>query len=135
MSQGKKNQISIKKFFGWSTTSQVSSPKDDRNFDLNENLDILGHNEGCDEEFQGGEPSTQKKRKLKVRREFREQWKTKYKWLRDAKHEGKAVMKCIYCETHKETDPWGIGIGCSTFQHDSLVVHASSSIHKLSQAK
>lgn len=41
--------------------------------------------------FKGGEPSTQKKRKLKVRREFREQWKTKYKWLRDAKHEGKQL--------------------------------------------
>lgn len=115
MSQRKKNQTSIKMFFGWSTTSQVSSPnKDDRNFDLNEDLDILGHNEGCDEEFQGGEPNTQKKRKLKVRREFREQWKTKYKWLRDAKHEGKTVLKCIYCETHKATGPCGIDIGCST---------------------
>ena len=44
-------------------------------------------------------------------------------------------MKCIYCETHKETGPWGIGIGCSNLQHESLVVHASSSAHKLSQAK
>ena len=75
------------------------------------------------------------KRKKKVKREFREQWKTKYKWLREAKHEGKTVMKCIYCEEHKAPGPWGIGIGCFALQHDSLVVHASSSIHKLSQAK
>ena len=79
--------------------------------------------------------STQKKRKVKVRREFREEWKTKYKWLREAKHEGKTIMKCIYCETHKATGLRGIDTGCSTLQHDSLVVHASSSSHKLSQAK
>ena len=72
---------------------------------------------------------------MKVRREFHEQWKTKYKWLREAKHEGKIVMKCIYCEMHKAIRPWGIGTGFSTLQHDSIVVHASSSIHKLSQAK
>ena len=72
---------------------------------------------------------------MKVRREFCEDCKTKYKWLREAKHEGKTIMKCIYCEMHKETKPWGIGIGCSTLQHESLVVHASSSAHKLSQEK
>jgi hypothetical protein len=66
MSQRKKSQPSIKKFFGWSTTSQVSSPnKEEHNFDLNEDLDILGYNEECVEEFQGEEPSTQRKRKLK----------------------------------------------------------------------
>ena len=32
------------------------------NFNLNEDLDIFGDNEECDEEFQGGEPSTQKKK-------------------------------------------------------------------------
>ena len=49
MSSKRENQLSIKNFFGLSTTSQVSSPdKDDRNFDLNENLDILGHNEKLD---------------------------------------------------------------------------------------
>lgn len=101
MSQTKKNQPSIKKFFGWSTSSQVSSPnKEDRIFDLNKDVHILGHNE----EFQGGEPSTLKKRKLKVRREFREQWKTKYKWLREAKHEGKTIMKCKYCESIRQLD-------------------------------
>lgn len=37
------------KVFRWSTKFQVSSPnKDDRNFDLNEDLDILGHNEKID---------------------------------------------------------------------------------------
>jgi hypothetical protein len=55
--------------------------------------------------------------------------------LRETKHEGKIIMKCIYCETHKAVRPWGIDIGFSTMQHDSLVVHANSSIHKLSQAK
>ena len=63
MSQTERNQSSIKKFFGWSLTSQVPSPNiENRNFDLNEDLDILGDNEECDEEFQGGEPSTQKKK-------------------------------------------------------------------------
>jgi hypothetical protein len=32
---------------------------------LNKDLDILGYNEKCVEEFQGEEPSTQRKRKLK----------------------------------------------------------------------
>jgi hypothetical protein len=41
--------------------------KEEHNFDLNEDLDILGYNEECVEEFQGEEPSTQKKRKLKVK--------------------------------------------------------------------
>ena len=72
---------------------------------------------------------------MKVIREFREKWKTKYKWLREGKHERKTIMKCIYCETHEAIGPWGIGTGFSTLQHDSIVVHASSSIHKLSQAK
>ena len=36
---------------------------------------------------------------------------------------------------HKATRPWGIDIVLSTLQHDSLVVHASSSAHKLSQEK
>ena len=66
---------------------------------------------------------------MKERREF------KYKWLREAKHEGKTILKCIYCETHKAIGPWRIGTGCSTLQHDSIVVHASSSIQELSQAK
>ena len=65
------------------------------NFDLNEDLDILGDNEECDEELQGGESSTQKKRNMKVRTYFHEQWKNKYKWLREANNEGKIVMKCI----------------------------------------
>jgi len=90
MSQSKKNQPSIKKFFGWSSASQVSTPDtNNRNFDLNEDLDILGHNEECDEECQGGDPSTQQNKKQKVKRGFCEQWKTKFKWLREAKHEGK----------------------------------------------
>lgn len=72
---------------------------------------------------------------MKVTREFHEEWKIKYKWLREAKHEGKTIMKCIYFETHKATGPWGISIGFSTLQHDSIVVHVSSSIHKLSQEK
>ena len=41
----------------------------------------------------------------------------------------------MYCETHKETIPCGIGTGFSTLKHDSIVVHASSSIHKISQEK
>ena len=41
----------------------------------------------------------------------------------------------MYCETHKETVPWGIGTGFSTLKHDSIVVHSSSSIHKISQEK
>ena len=50
MSQSKKNQSSIKNFFGWSLTSQVPSPNiENRNFDLNEDLDIFGDNEECDE--------------------------------------------------------------------------------------
>ena len=113
--------------------------KEGCDFDLNEDLDVLGHNEEydilehneeSDEEFHHREPSTQKKRKKKVKREFHDQWKNK--WLREAKHDGKTVMKCIYCETHKEIGPWKIGIGLSTLQHDSIVVHASLGIHKLS---
>jgi len=42
-------------------------------------LDILGYNEKCVEEFQGEEPSTQRKGKLKEKRQFCEEWKTKYK--------------------------------------------------------
>ena len=41
----------------------------------------------------------------------------------------------MYCETHKEIVPWGIGIGFSTLKHDSIVVDASSRIHKISQEK
>ena len=103
MSLKKGNQLYIKKFFGWSTTSEASFPdKEDHDFDINEDLDVLGHNEEydilehnekSDEEFHHGEPNTQKKRKMKVKREFCDQWKTKYKWLREAKHEGKTVMK------------------------------------------
>ena len=88
--------ISKKNLFGWSSRSQVPSPSiENCNFDLNEDLDILGDNEECDEELQGGESSTQKKRNLKVRTDFHEQWKNKYKWLREANNEGKIVMKCI----------------------------------------
>ena len=36
---------------------------------------------------------------------------------------------------HKAMGPWEIGTGCSTLQHDSIFIHASSSIHKLSQTK
>ena len=53
--------------------------------------------------------------------------------MREEKHEGKIVMKCIYCETHKAIVQWGIGTGFSTLQHDSIVIRASSSTHKLSQ--
>ena len=60
--------------------------------------------------FKGG-AQTQKKIKLKVKLEFYEEWKTKYKWLKEIKHERKIVMKCIYDETHKATEPWGIDIG------------------------
>jgi hypothetical protein len=35
----------------------------------------------------------------------------------------------------RQRDHGGIDIGFSTMQHDSLVVHANSSIHTLSQAK
>lgn len=124
MSSKKGNQLSIKKKIGWSNTSQASFPnKEDHDFDLNEDLDVFGHNEEydilehnekIDEEFHHGEPSTRKKRKMKVKREFCDQWETKYKWLREAKHKGKTVMKCIYCEMHKAMGPWGIGTGCST---------------------
>ena len=49
MSSKKGNQLSIKKFFGWSNTSQASLPdKEDHDFDLNEDLDVLGHNEEYD---------------------------------------------------------------------------------------
>ena len=44
-------------------------------------------------------------------------------------------MKCIYCEMQKSIIPWTINIGCSAFKHDSIGVHASLSIHKLSQTK
>jgi len=38
----------IKKFFGWSSASEVSLlDKGDCNFDLNEGLDIFRHNEKC----------------------------------------------------------------------------------------
>ena len=68
---------------------------------------------------------------MKVKLEFYEEWKTKYKWLKETKHERKIVMKCIYDETHKATEPWGINIGFSTMHYDSLVVHSNSNIHKL----
>ena len=44
-------------------------------------------------------------------------------------------MKWIYCEMQKSIIPWAINIGCSTFKHDSIGVHDSLSIHKLSQTK
>ena len=69
MSQRKKNQSFIKRFFGWSTTSQASSPNNqNRNFYLNEDLNILGHDEECHEQIQEGEPSSQKKRKEKIKK-------------------------------------------------------------------
>ena len=78
----KRNLLSIKKIFGWSTTFQASLPnKENHDFDLNEDLDVLGHNEEygilehneeSDKEFHEGEPTTQKNRKMKVKREFRD---------------------------------------------------------------
>ena len=68
MSQRKKNQSSIKRFFGWSTTSQASLPDNqNRNFDLNEDLNILGHDEECHEQIQEGELVLKRKRKRKKR--------------------------------------------------------------------
>ena len=42
--------------------------------------------------FKGG-AQTQKKIKLKVKLEFYGEWKTKYKWLKETKHERKIMMK------------------------------------------
>ena len=103
---------------------------------MNEDFDILGYNEECVEEFQGEEPNTQ--RKGKENSNQNESFVRNGKlsicgW--ETKQEGKTVMKCIYFETHKVVEWWGIDIGFSTIQHDSLVVHANSSIHKLSQAR
>lgn len=72
---------------------------------------------------------------MKVKREFRDEWKDKFKWLKSSLHEGMVVMKCIYCETYKSIGPWGTGNGCTSLQHDALVTHAHSNNHKISQAK
>ncbi|XP_057858696.1 uncharacterized protein LOC131067628 [Cryptomeria japonica] len=141
MPKRKKQQPSIKKIFAWSSATpvQVLPPtdtyEDDHNVDLNENSTLLGYNEEYVEELEGGELSVQKKRTPKAKREFREEWKDKYKWLKTATHEGKTVMKCIYCEEHKLVGPWGAGTGCTSMQHDALVTHANSRNHKLSEAK
>ena len=99
---------------------------------MNEDLDILGDNEECDEELQGGESSTQKKRNLKVRTYFHEQWKNKYKWLREANNEGKKVMKCImkhlkkiyHVELELVSLPWNM------IQLLFMLVQASIKFHK-----
>ncbi|KAH9293091.1 hypothetical protein KI387_041709, partial [Taxus chinensis] len=142
MPKRKKQQPSIKKIFAWSSASQVASLpptedtyEDDHNVDLNDDSNLLGYNEEYVEELEGGEPGTQKKRKPKAKREFREEWKDKYKWLKSVTHEGKTVMKCIYCEEHKLVGPWGSGTGCTSMQHDALVTHANSRNHKLSETK
>ena len=50
MCQIKKNQSSIKNFFGWLSTSQVLLHNiENHNFGLNEDLDVLEDNEECDE--------------------------------------------------------------------------------------
>ena len=64
----KKNQSSIKRFFGWSTTSQASSPDNqNRNFDLNEDLNILGHDEECMNKFKRENLVLKRKEKSKKR--------------------------------------------------------------------
>jgi len=59
----KKNQPSIKNLFEWSTTSQVSSPnKEEHQFDLNEDLNILGYNEEYIEELQDKKPTNEREK-------------------------------------------------------------------------
>ncbi|KAH9309293.1 hypothetical protein KI387_037204, partial [Taxus chinensis] len=67
------------------------------------------YDDECDEAFEGEEVLTQNKKRARVKRGFRDEWKVKFKWLRCAMHEGKTVMKCIYCEEHKSIGPWGTG--------------------------
>ena len=39
-------------------------------------------------------------------------------------------MKCNYCEKYRMSGPWGLGNGCMTLQHDALVTHEKSVVHK-----
>jgi hypothetical protein len=46
------------------------------------------------------------------------------------RHEDTITMKCSYCEKYRMSGPWGLGNGCTTLQHNALVTHEKSLVHK-----
>jgi hypothetical protein len=63
------------------------------------------------------------------------EWLDKFDWLNYARHGDTITMKCIYCEKYRMYGPWGSGNGCTTVQHDVLVTHEKSLVHKYAKAR
>jgi hypothetical protein len=73
--------------------------------------------------------------KVQTKRKFRMEWLDKFDWLNYVRHDDKITMKCSYCEKYRMNGPWGLGNGCTTLQHDALVTHEKSLVHKDAKAR
>eukprot|EP01018_Ginkgo_biloba_P027926 Gb_38491 [translate_table: standard] len=129
MAPKKKGQPTLNHFFGLPNTLKAKETSYDViDFDLNEDPNI-----DDDDEVQEEESSSQRKQKAQPKRVFREQWKTKYPRLHCNYCDGNPLMKCEWCELCNAPGPWGNGDGCNTIQHDAVVTHANSHVHKASK--
>lgn len=68
--------------------------------------------------------------KVQTKIQFRIEWLDKFAWLNYVRFDDEITMKCNYCEKYRMNGPWGLGNGCTTLQHDALVTHEKSEVHK-----
>jgi len=58
------------------------------------------------------------------------EWLDKFDWLNYSRHGDTIAMKCIYCDKYRMNGPWSLGNSCTTLQHDALLTHGKSLVHK-----
>ena len=141
MSQNKKRQVTIGEMYGWkkeqsSNTQKNSETREEtHSAQVDQQLrEIFGSSsdDDVDEETHEVEEdaSSHSKMKVQTKRKFRMEWLDKFVWLNYVRFEDKIAMKCNYCEKYRMSGPWGLGNGCTTLQHDALVTHEKSLVHK-----
>jgi hypothetical protein len=139
MSQKRKMQATIGEMYGWTKEktfkTQNPSSEEIHNPQLEQQLhEIFGSLSEDDLNKETNEveedDNNQEKIERKTKRKFRMEWLDKFDWLNYVRHEDIITMKCSYCQKYRMSGPWGLGNGCTTLQHDALVTHEKSLVHK-----
>jgi len=142
MSGKRKIQLTIGDMYGWKK-GQTSNIENDSNTSeevyntqLQQQFDeIFGSLSDEETNEVEEEVDNHKKMKVQTKRKFRMEWLDKFDWLNYVRRDDEIYMKCSYCEKYRMSGPWGLGNGCTTLQHDALVTHEKSLIHKDAKAR
>ena len=141
MSQKRKVQAIIGEMYGWTKTKtskiQKSSEtcEETHNSEMDQQLyEIFGSSsdDDLDEEINEveEEATSHSKNKVQTKKKIRMEWLNKFAWLNYVRLDNKIALKCSYCEKYKMSGPWGLKDGFITLQHDALVTHEKSLVHK-----